>query len=208
MEIIGVVTGIVITVALGRIVGRFLEEVVPKPEQPSSFNEKEWLEFVGRSAIEDPKDGGRKEKWGGQIGFIGRLWWLLFKEDRECGQIEEAGRWMGVFERLLCFLAFAIEGYSIIGGWFAFKVAAKWNAWKDIIRVPDTLERKHISTLEYYQAKREYGTWELSRFLIGTLLNVLIGFTASLSIQYPIHMFLLCCLVGLIYCIKKFKRAI
>lgn len=83
------------------------------------------------------------------------------------------GKWIGFFERLVSLMSFWIPAYAIIGGWLAFKVAAKWEVWKNIIRVPDSLEG--IPQLAWYQARVAYGSWLHSRFLLGTLLNVLIG---------------------------------
>jgi hypothetical protein len=82
---------------------------------------------------------------------------------------------LGFFERLLSFLAFAISQYVIIGGWFAFKLAAKWETWKNIVQIPTDMKAKGIDPLAWYQARKAFGSWLLSRFLTGTLANVLTG---------------------------------
>ncbi len=84
------------------------------------------------------------------------------------------GDWLGFLERLLSFIAFAASEYAIVGGWLAFKLAAKWEVWKNIIHVPANIES--IPPLPWYQARKQFGSWLLSRFLIGTLANVVIGF--------------------------------
>ena len=83
------------------------------------------------------------------------------------------GGWIGCIERLLVLMAFWLQQYAIVGGWLAFKVAAKWEVWKNIIRVPDAMDDVHPRV--WYQARVSYGSWLHSRFVLGTLLNVLIG---------------------------------
>lgn len=89
----------------------------------------------------------------------------------------KAGMWIGFFERFVSLISFWIPAYTIVGGWLAFKLAAKWEAWKNVIRVPETMEG--VSQLAWYRARVAYGSWLLSRFLVGTLVNVLIGAVAA-----------------------------
>lgn len=88
----------------------------------------------------------------------------------------KTGEWLGFLERLISLIAFWINAHVIIAAWLAFKVAAKWEIWKNIIQVPPSL--KNVSEKHYLMAKNAWGTWLLNRFLIGTLINVLIGFVA------------------------------
>jgi hypothetical protein len=83
------------------------------------------------------------------------------------------GDWIGFFERILILVSFSMDKPIIIGGWFAFKVAAKWETWRDIIKFPDILN--NYDPLVWYRARKRYGSWVLTRFLTGTLLNILIG---------------------------------
>lgn len=83
------------------------------------------------------------------------------------------GKWIGLFERLVSLIAFWIPAYAILGGWLAFKVASKWETWKNIVQVPASL--KGVSELAWYQGRIAYGSWLLSRFLIGTSLSILVG---------------------------------
>lgn len=90
-----------------------------------------------------------------------------------------AGDWIGFFERLIFLASFWMGVHTIIGGWFAFKVAAKWEVWKNIVQVPNTLAYKKITPLRWFQFRRAFGAYILSRFLIGTLVNVLIALVVS-----------------------------
>jgi len=83
------------------------------------------------------------------------------------------GVWIGIFERIISLVSFWTAQYTILGAWLAFKVAAKWEVWKNIIQVPNNLEGVH--PLKWYQARNAIGSWMLARFLIGTLINVIIG---------------------------------
>jgi hypothetical protein len=74
----------------------------------------------------------------------------------------QAGKWIGFFERLLLLMSFWTSQYTIVAGWFAFKVAAKWEAWANIIKLPATIDS--IPELTWYRAKKQFGSWLLSRF--------------------------------------------
>jgi hypothetical protein len=87
------------------------------------------------------------------------------------------GSWIGFFERLLLLAGFWIPVYTIIGGWLAFKLAAKWEVWKDIHQVPATL--KGTPEFEYFVARHQLGSLMFTRFLMGTLANILITLVSS-----------------------------
>ena len=95
----------------------------------------------------------------------------------------DSGKWVGFFERILCLVAFWIGQFTIIAAWFAFKLAAKWEVWKNIIRLPDILD--NTSQLLWFDARRKIGSNLLARFLLGTLINVLIGVTAAYLGKHP-----------------------
>jgi len=87
-----------------------------------------------------------------------------------------AGKWLGILECLLFYVMIASTNYVAIAGWLAFKVAAKWEAWKNIVRFPDKIESEEkISELDFLRARTELGTWIMSKFLIGTMLNLFVG---------------------------------
>jgi hypothetical protein len=88
-----------------------------------------------------------------------------------------AGDWIGFLERMLAFVAFWQDELTIVAGWFAFKLAAKWETWKNIVQFPDTLPGTDV--VDYLRARNALGSWLLGRFLLGTALNVLIGFVAA-----------------------------
>lgn len=83
------------------------------------------------------------------------------------------GSWIGLFERLLSLVAFWIPAYEILAGWLVLKVAAKWESWRNVIQIPSHL--RGVSDVAWLEGRVAYGSWLLSRFLVGTLLSVLIG---------------------------------
>ena len=93
-----------------------------------------------------------------------------------------SGEWIGRFECVLSFISFCTGHPNIIIGWLAFKVAAKWEAWKNIVQMPDSLEDH--SSLDWYTARRAIGSWLLSRFLIGTLGNIIAGAVGAYSVSW------------------------
>ena len=54
----------------------------------------------------------------------------------------------------------------------------KWEAWKNIVQVPASLEKEGISEAEYFGAKNSWASSVFDRFLIGSVLNIFIGFVA------------------------------
>jgi hypothetical protein len=88
------------------------------------------------------------------------------------------GALLGRLERLAFVGAYPLLGrnsHLLIGGWLAFKIAAKWEAWKNIPQFPDKFTDPP-NTLDELRARNEIGSITLSRFLIGTLGNILVGY--------------------------------
>ena len=80
---------------------------------------------------------------------------------------------LGKLECLLFFVALWTDQLTIIGGWFAFKVASKWAAWQHLVKVPEKFnDQNEIHILEFIRMKNVWATRVTTRFLIGTLLNV------------------------------------
>jgi len=90
----------------------------------------------------------------------------------------KSASWLGGLECLLAYVAtvaFSGSAGPIIGGWMAFKVASKWESWQNVVRVPETLTESNVSQLDFLRARRQWAALLYTRFLCGTLLNVLIG---------------------------------
>lgn len=89
------------------------------------------------------------------------------------------GTWIGALERYLSLAVFWKGGQFVflIAAWLAFKVAGKWEAWRNIVQVPPVLDE--IPPLEWYGIRSVLGSWILTRFWLGTLVNVLIGLVAA-----------------------------
>ena len=86
------------------------------------------------------------------------------------------GRWIGYLERFLALASFWIPEHTIIGAWVAFKLAAKWEGWRNIVQFPDKLEG--TTQLDYLRARSELGSYLITRLLVGTFANILIGLVA------------------------------
>jgi len=84
----------------------------------------------------------------------------------------KAVRWLGWLELVAFYMAiWHGDGAEwLVAGWLGFKVAAKWETWSNIIKVPgegDVQDRMH------------WGTWILQRFLIGTIANIVAALIAT-----------------------------
>jgi hypothetical protein len=100
---------------------------------------------------------------------------VLWKELR-CGA--DGGLMFGLLERTLLFAAFVAAMVPLVAAWYAFKLASKWEVWRNIIRLPekpDTVLRD-----DWHAFLHAFGSWVLQRFWIGTALNTLLALCAAL----------------------------
>src|SRR5262249_32475194 len=94
----------------------------------------------------------------------------------------------GFLERVLFFAAFWAKEPLLIAAWLAFKVASKWAAWQHIVKIPEAV--KYATEQDYLRHKSILSSHLLSRFLNGTLYNVIcamIGWTVG---KYLVHLFM------------------
>ena len=104
-------------------------------------------------------------------GIDNTLWaWLVGKTD--------VGFWIGSAERGLVLAALWMQAPTLIVGWLAFKLASKWEAWKNVIQVPPKLD-DGTRPNDWLVARHELGSWLLNRFWLGTLVNLLAGLGAA-----------------------------
>jgi hypothetical protein len=92
------------------------------------------------------------------------------------------GRWLGWFERIGFFIALCVKMPEAIAMWLTFKLAAKWDAWNSIVKVPDTLREEEER--EYLIFRRRWGEHRLMTFLIGTLANIVAAACAYIIARY------------------------
>ena len=92
------------------------------------------------------------------------------------GISDPGARWVGILESFLFLAALWLVQPIIIGGWLAFKVATKWEVWRNVVRVPENLGVNN--EISYFQARSAWGTWLFNRFLVGTLMNLMIAVAA------------------------------
>lgn len=95
--------------------------------------------------------------------------WKLLTVDPDT---DRSGALLGDFERVLFYLAFWLSAHELIAGWFALKVAAKWEAWGTTGRLPESLD-DGIDKLSYLISRRRWASQRLMSFLVGTLANVI-----------------------------------
>lgn len=89
---------------------------------------------------------------------------------------EKSPRVLGHLERVLFFVALWLAQPMIIAGWLAFKVATKWDIWKNIVRVPEQDPVLFGNQLDYLYARHVWGLRLQNTFLIGTIANMLAAF--------------------------------
>lgn len=93
--------------------------------------------------------------------------------------VKRATSVLGTMERLLFLFSFAADGAAPVGaGWLLFKVAAKWESWSNIIKVPG--DEKAEPPLP---ARNVWGTKVLSQFLVGTLANIMVGLIGAIVMK-------------------------
>jgi hypothetical protein len=94
------------------------------------------------------------------------------------------GARLGHLERLLFLISFWAGAYLLAAGWLAFKVASKWYSWQHIVHVPKDLAGLDLA------ARHAWASRTTTRFLIGTLYNVLAGITgASVALWWAGRLF-------------------
>ena len=87
-------------------------------------------------------------------------------------QIAKGGCIVGHLERILYFIALLFNPVYI-GGILTFKIAAKWEAWKNIVQVPQKKLEGFPSELSYFIYRKKLGSRLLNRVLVGTFSNIL-----------------------------------
>jgi hypothetical protein len=95
----------------------------------------------------------------------------------------KGGAIIGTLERVVFFCALAAGFPTFIPAWLVFKAASKWDLWQNIIKI-ESEKDKHIKL----EARKLWGSYVYMRFLIGTLLNILLAglgiFMAQVMIRY------------------------
>jgi len=94
--------------------------------------------------------------------------------------------WIGALERAAFFLIlwFFDEEHiaALFAVWFAFKVAAKWEAWSNIAQIPSALPQP-VDELEYLVARRRLAAKTYSTFVAGALINILAAVFAKMVLK-------------------------
>ncbi len=71
------------------------------------------------------------------------------------------------------FISFWIGKPEIIAGWLVFKVGSKWENWTNIIKVPE--KKKSDEGIHFLFVRHNWGTYIFTRFIVGTLSNIIIS---------------------------------
>lgn len=103
-------------------------------------------------------------------------------ERKKIIKMSEGGKYIGIFERILYYIAFVIlweNATTVIAAIVGFKVAAKWETWKNIVQVPRGKSEGFPDDISSFLFRRRWGESVLIRFVVGTFSNILyavIGF--------------------------------
>ncbi|HEX6298139.1 MAG TPA: hypothetical protein VFZ74_16335, partial [Burkholderiales bacterium] len=101
---------VAVTLLLGFSVEWMLNRSIPQPVRPNHFDEATWNAMYARGGADKR---GKKRRGGGAA--------------------------IGIVERLICLMSIYSVEYIILGGYLTFKVAAKWEAWQNVVQVPSEL---------------------------------------------------------------------
>jgi hypothetical protein len=159
-DVLGLFVGLLVVLVSGFGVRPILGRITRPEQPPQGVEEDVWRRIVGRGA-EPPNPFPRSVR-------DARRW--LRDEMRS----RDGAEWLGRVERLLSFGIFWLGAYEVLVAWLAFKVASKWEAWSNVVKVPGQLP-KNVDETDYFRARSQLGSWLFTRFVLGTLLNVLIG---------------------------------
>jgi hypothetical protein len=91
--------------------------------------------------------------------------------------IAKGGALLGHVERTLALISAWTGQYEILGGWFAFKVASKWETYSNLLKLPEKVEG--IDELTYLRARRAWGSRMMVRFLVGSGANAIFGICSA-----------------------------
>ena len=117
------------------------------------------LDSISQHIKIDAPEGIDPEDWDKLIEIPGRY----------------GGKWIGISDRLIFFVALWAGAPLLVAAWLAFKLASKWEAWTNLTRVPKDLKgAKHA--IQYFIARTRWSSRTMQRFVVGTALNLLSAF--------------------------------
>jgi hypothetical protein len=82
---------------------------------------------------------------------------------------EESGKWVGVVERFVFFFGIIGATWQLIGVWLVFKLAAKWEAWSNMARIPERFD--NVNHLDLALSRRVWAAQGYCTLVVGTALN-------------------------------------
>jgi len=88
---------------------------------------------------------------------------------------------LGLAEATLFYVSLAAGAYEVVVGWLVFKTAAKWSAWQHVMRIPSEIPQ--IDPVEYLGFRLALSSRLSTRFLLGTLVNILAGAAGSAALR-------------------------
>lgn len=86
------------------------------------------------------------------------------------------GWWIGALEQVFFVGALWVGSGELVVAWFGFKVASKWEAWKNVVQVP--AELKPLPEAEWLAHRSALGSYILTRLWVGTLGNLVAAMVA------------------------------
>lgn len=109
-------------------------------------------------------------------GIPGALWNAISLPSKKKGPLNP-GPTIGFLEIIIGIGVVWCSSFQIAGGWLVFKVAAKWQSWGQIVRIPEKFGDQ--DPIESFRLRRALGEKIMARFLIGTALSLLLGIIAG-----------------------------
>jgi len=100
-------------------------------------------------------------------GIEKELWNSVIEPTKSGGEI------LGTLETIFFFLSLWIAHPELIAGWLVFKVGSKWEVWSNLVKVPEKMDM--TDEINYLRARHDWGTAVLTRFLVGTISNILLA---------------------------------
>lgn len=107
------------------------------------------------------------------LSDVQRDQWALWQRATQNQHVRRSGFLLGALESTLLFAAIWTGAEVVVGGWLAFKLAAKWESWSHIVSPSATTLPFPDDELRSLWARHGWGVQLLRRFLIGTLWNLL-----------------------------------
>ena len=98
------------------------------------------------------------------------------------------GQAIGILETILLYTALCVfRGQAagiVIAGYLAFKVACKWEVWSHVYRLSESSVKDSAEEQDWRIFRSKLGHSLFTRFVAGTIINLLIAIFASVAFHW------------------------